>query len=59
MEEMQYSINLWQKYLEWVSLHPHVAMEMETGFKFLSYLATGKYLIYYAPKSIWGKTLTY
>ena len=45
MKEEQYASSLWQKYLEWVSLHPTVAMEIETTFKWVSYLATGKYYI--------------
>lgn len=35
--------SLWKNYLEWVSLHPNVALEMETAFKWISYLVTGKY----------------
>ena len=35
--------NLWQQYLEWVSLHPNVALEMETAFKWISYLVTGMF----------------
>ena len=34
--------NIWQNYLEWVSLHPNVAAEMETVFKWASYLVTGR-----------------
>ena len=34
--------SLWKNYLEWVSLHPNVALEMETAFKWISYLVTGK-----------------
>ena len=37
------SPNLWKSYLEWVSLHPDIAMEMETCFKWISYLVTGKF----------------
>ena len=33
---------IWQQYLEWVSMHPNVALEMETAFKWISYLVTGK-----------------
>ena len=36
------NLSVWQKYLEWVSLHPNVALEMETAFKWISYLVTGK-----------------
>lgn len=35
------NLSVWQKYLEWVSLHPNVALEMETAFKWISYLVTG------------------
>ena len=34
--------SIWKQYLEWVSMHPNVALEMETAFKWISYLVTGK-----------------
>ena len=51
-------LSVWQKYLEWVSLHPNVALEMETAFKWISYLVTGKYQFLYGNIMVfWGYDL--
>ena len=42
MTDKKHWLNMWQKYLEWVSLHPNVALEIETALKWTSYLVTGK-----------------
>ena len=33
--------NLWTSYLNWVSEHPHLATDIETSIKWISYIATG------------------
>ena len=38
--------NLWTSYLNWITEHPHLATDIETSLKWISYIATGTFKVY-------------
>lgn len=39
--------NLWTSYLNWITEHPHLATDIETSLKWISYIATGTFKVYH------------
>merc|ERR1712038_1472495 len=39
--KMEQVKNLWTSYLNWITEHPHLATDIETSLKWISYIATG------------------